>query len=139
MNAFNASSSALQLFSSAFNYAVSKHHGVALWAQPGSENFHLLIDQSPSLQKQKTSWHNGDKGFILHSFLDKASEQSLLLKPDILFQLHTLSKEDTASLKDYTSSEHLDFPFHLLESLDFSEEEQEQNATLAKSNTYWKN
>jgi isochorismate synthase len=127
MNAFHGSSSALSLFSSAFNYAVSKHHAVALWAQPGAENFHLLIDQSPDLKKIKTSWQNGDKGFILHSFLDKAGEQSLLLKPDLLFQLHHLSEQDIRQLDDYTQSTILDFPFHLLESIDFSDQDQEQS------------
>jgi len=132
MNAFHASSSALSLFSSAFNHAVSKQHAVALWAQPGSENFHLLLDKNPNLQKQKTSWHSGVQGFILHSFLDKAGEQSLLLKPDLLFQLHTLRDEDIQQLNEYTSAEQIPFPFHLLESLDFSAEEQEQSAYTCK-------
>lgn len=132
MNAFHASSSALSLFSSAFNQAVLQQHAVALWTQPGSENFYLLIDQSPNLQKQKTSWHNGDRGFILHSFLDKAGEQSLLLKPDLLFQLHALTSEDTKQLNDYTAAEHIDFPFDHLASMDFSEEEQEQSDYTCK-------
>jgi isochorismate synthase len=132
MNAFHASFSALSLFSSAFNQAVSQQHAVALWAQPGSENFHLLIDRSPDIHKRKTSWFAGDKGFILHSFLDKAGEQSLLLKPDLLFQLHMIGKEQEAQLNDYTSSEQIDFPFHLLDTLDFSDDEKEQGDYTCK-------
>lgn len=132
MNAFHASSSSLSLFSSAFNQAVLQQHAVALWAQPGSENFHLLIDQSPDANKRKTSWHAGDTGFILHSFLDKAGEKSLLLKPDLLFQLHTLSKEEIAQLNDYTSSEEIEFPFHVLESLNFSDQEKDQEDYTCK-------
>ncbi len=132
MNAFHASSSTLNLFSSAFNQAVSLQHGVALWAQPGSENFHLLIDQSPDANKRKTSWHAGDRGFILHSFLDKAGEQSHLLKPNLLFQLHALSADQVEQLNTYTSSEFVDFPFHLLETLDFSDQEKEQSDYTCK-------
>jgi isochorismate synthase len=132
MNAFHASSSTLSLFSSAFNQAVSQQHATALWAQPGSENFHLLIDQSPDLHKTKTAWSSGATGFILHAFLDKAGEQSFLLKPDFLFQLQSLKNDQIAKLKEYTSSEEIEFPFHLLETLDFSDQEKEREDYTCK-------
>ncbi|HSZ73170.1 MAG TPA: chorismate-binding protein, partial [Cytophagaceae bacterium] len=127
-----ASSSVLTLFSSAFNQAVALQHAVALWAQPGSENFHLLIDRSPDIHTRETSWNSNDRGFILHSFLDKAGSNSWLLKPDLLFQLHGLSVEDKQHIQDYTGIEQVSFPFDTLESLDFSDQEKEQSDYTCK-------
>ncbi len=125
----NTSLDIFAAFSKAFTKAVNMNHAVALWAEPGCNNFNFLIDQNPSTQTEKVIWNSTTKGFLLHPFLNEVQEASILLKPSLHVQLESISKTEEETLSTYADSSS---PYKALTSITFSESDKEESDYTSK-------
>ncbi len=72
----------------------------ACWRLPNQDDFHLLIDFSELPHKQKAQLEKSEQGFIIQSFLQNNSSETIFLKAELLFSTTDNAifiKSDTAN------------------------------------------
>lgn len=102
-----------QLQNNFFSACLALSIPFAFWKLPGSDEKNFITEYSSDLKPQNLSISNHESGFAISPFLNSENQESLLIKPDFLFNFKTNTSSINQQVEKEEFSKHF---FSLLSS-----------------------